>query len=138
MTTYRTATADDAAAVLEFWSRAAEDSHRPADSTAAVDRLIERDPEALIIAEASGRIVGTIVAGWDGWRCHLYRLAVDPDHRRQGIGSELIARAEARFVAAGARRVDAMVLDENTLAHGAWAAAGYQRQAEWARWVKPI
>ena len=138
MITYRTATAADATAVLEFWGRAAEDAHRPADSTAAVDRLIERDPEALILAETDHRIVGTVVAGWDGWRCHLYRLAVDPDRRRQGIGSELIARAEARFAALGATRVDAMVLDENTLAHDAWATAGYQQQAEWSRWVKPV
>jgi ribosomal protein S18 acetylase RimI-like enzyme len=135
---FRTAVVADAADVLAFWSRAAEDAHRPGDSAAAVERLVERDPDALVLALDGERIVGTVVAGWDGWRCHLYRLAVDPDRRRLGIGRELVRRAEARFTAFGGTRVDAMVLDDNELAHATWAAAGYSRQAEWARWVKPL
>lgn len=136
--TFRSATTRDAADVLRFWAVSAEDAHRPSDSTAAVERLVERDPDALLLALDGDRIVGTVVAGWDGWRCHLYRLAVDPDRRRQGIGRELVARAEARFTSYGGTRADAMVLDDNELAHGAWAAAGYTRQAEWSRWVKPL
>jgi len=135
---FRTATTADAADVLAFWARAAEDAHRPSDSAAAVERLVERDPDALLLALDGEEIVGTVVAGWDGWRCHLYRLAVAPDRRRLGIGRELVRRAEARFVAYGGTRADAMVLDDNELAHAAWSAAGYSRQAEWSRWVKPL
>jgi ribosomal protein S18 acetylase RimI-like enzyme len=135
---FRTAGVDDAAAVLAFWSRAAEDAHRPGDSAAAVERLIERDPDALLLAMDGDDIIGTVVAGWDGWRCHLYRLAVDPARRRLGIGRELVRRAEARFGALGGTRADAMVLDDNEPAHAAWAAGGYSRQAEWSRWVKPL
>lgn len=137
--TLRPATSEDVAAVLEFWATAAEDAHRPADTAAAVERLLSRDPDALVLAvDGAGRVVGSVVAGWDGWRCHLYRLAVAPDRRREGIGRALLAAAEERFVATGAGRVDAMVLTENTSAHAAWRAAGYAPQAEWARWVKPL
>ena len=135
---FRTAVVADAAAVLAFWARAAEDAHRPSDSTDAVERLVERDPDALVLALDGDEVVGTVVAGWDGWRCHLYRLAVAPERRRLGIGRELVRRAEARFVAYGGTRADAMVLDHNELAHQAWSAAGYSRQAEWSRWVKPL
>jgi ribosomal protein S18 acetylase RimI-like enzyme len=134
----RKASLDDVDAVLALWRVAAEDRHRPADSAAAVRRLISRDPDALILAVEGDEIVGTVVAGWDGWRCHLYRLAVAPDRRREGIGRRLIRAAEQRFAAVGASRVDAMVLDENELAHRAWRAAGYVPQAEWSRWVKPL
>jgi ribosomal protein S18 acetylase RimI-like enzyme len=34
--------------------------------------------------------VGTLVAAWDGWRGNMYRLAVLPEHRRAGIGRELV------------------------------------------------
>jgi ribosomal protein S18 acetylase RimI-like enzyme len=85
-----------------------------------------------------GEIVGTIIAGWDGWRCHLYRLAVAPHRRRAGIGRRLIAAAEERLGRQGGTRADAMVLDENQRAHGIWAAHGYSRQDEWSRWVKPL
>jgi ribosomal protein S18 acetylase RimI-like enzyme len=138
MVAYRNATATDIDAVLTFWATAAEDSHRPPDSADAVRRLVERDPEALILAVDNELVVGSIIVGWDGWRCHLYRLAVAPTHRRQGIGRELVARAEARFMTYGGTRADAMVLDDNAPAHRVWSTAGYAPQAEWSRWVKPL
>ena len=134
----RSASVSDIAAVLAFWQLAAQDAHRPADSREALERLMERDPEALLLAEEDGRLVGSVIAGWDGWRCHLYRLAVDPQRRRQGIGTTSLERAERRFRSLGGPRADAMVLEDNGLAHQAWRATGYVPQAEWARWVKPL
>jgi ribosomal protein S18 acetylase RimI-like enzyme len=173
MLTYRPATAADAEAVMTFWATAAEDSHRPPDSTDAVLRLITRDPQALILALDNeplasdselrigrdrsdgagvrtgpeprdgaavndGLIVGSIIVGWDGWRCHLYRLAVAPTHRRRGIGRTLITLAEDRFTSYGGTRADAMVLDDNTTAHPTWTTAGYTPQPNWSRWTKPL
>lgn len=128
---------DDVPAVLAFWLEAAEGTDRH-DGPQKVIALIERDPEALLIAELDGEMVGTLIAGWDGWRAHLYRLAVHPNHRRKGIATTLLAAAETRFSQFGAFRADAMVLDDNILAHHAWSAAGYTRQPQWARWVKPL
>ncbi|MEU7740416.1 GNAT family N-acetyltransferase [Nonomuraea sp. NPDC049158] len=127
----------DVPAVLDFWLLAAEGTDRR-DSPDKVVALIERDPEALLLAELDGELVGTLIAGWDGWRAHLYRLAVHPSHRRKGIATTLLAAAESRFAAFGAFRADAMVLDDNLSAHGVWAAAGYAPQPMWSRWVKPL
>jgi ribosomal protein S18 acetylase RimI-like enzyme len=136
--TLRPATTADIPDVLTFWKAAAEDAHRPADSGEALTALVARDPEALILAVAAAGIVGSVIAGWDGWRCHLYRLAVAPTHRRQGIGRVLIEAAEDRFRRLGGIRVDAMVLTGNERAHRAWQACGYAPQAEWSRWIKPL
>ena len=134
----RAADAQEMNAVLAFWRIAAEDRHRPADTTAAVAALHLRDPDALILAVDGDRIVGTVIAGWDGWRCRLYRLAVAPGRRRSGIGRALIAAAEERFRVLGGTRVDAMVLDDNEQAHRIWRACGYRPQGEWSRWIKPL
>ncbi|UUN25533.1 GNAT family N-acetyltransferase [Streptomyces sp. FIT100] len=123
--------------VLQFWREAAEGTSI-SDDHDGVTRLITRDPEALLLAERDGLLTGTVIAGSDGWRCHLYRLAVHPEHRRRGVGGALLAAAEERFVRLGGRRGDAMVLDRNALAHHAWRAAGYAPQPEWSRWVKPL
>jgi ribosomal protein S18 acetylase RimI-like enzyme len=94
-----------------------------------VDRLIRRDADALVLVTNDRSIVGSLLIGWDGWRCHLYRLAVHPDYRRRGIGTSLLKRAEERFVAFGGTRADAMVLDGNDSAHELWSWAGYTSKA---------
>ncbi|MEU2117816.1 GNAT family N-acetyltransferase [Streptomyces sp. NPDC016459] len=133
----RAATRADAEAVLAFWGESAEGTSI-SDDVHGVTRLVERDPEALILAVADGVIVGSVIAGWDGWRASLYRLAVLPSYRRRGISTALLRAAEKRFVALGGRRADAMVLEANETGRGLWKAAGYEREERWRRWVKPL
>ncbi|EFG65654.1 acetyltransferase [Streptomyces sp. SPB074] len=127
----------DIDAVLAFWREAAEGTSI-SDDRAGAGRLLDRDPEALLLAERGGLLVGTVIAGFDGWRCSAYRLAVHPAHRRQGVARALLAAMEDRFASLGGRRADAMVPEENTRAHGTWGAAGYVREERWRRWVKPV
>ncbi|MFD8973997.1 MULTISPECIES: GNAT family N-acetyltransferase [unclassified Streptomyces] len=133
----RAALPDEAEAVLAFWRESAEGTSI-SDDVHGVTRLVERDPEALILALADGLIVGSVIAGWDGWRASLYRLAVLPSHRRRGISTALLRAAEERFAALGGRRADAMVLEANETGRRLWAAAGYEREERWRRWVKPL
>jgi len=133
----RPAVAADIDAVLAFWKTSAEDTNRE-DDRRAVERLLTRDPEALLLAVAGTEIIGSVIAGWDGWRTHLYRVAVREDWRRCGISRALMARAEQRFAAAGSRRADAMVLEDNGQGQAAWGALGYAPQHEWRRWVKRL
>jgi ribosomal protein S18 acetylase RimI-like enzyme len=132
----RTASPGDADGLLELWQEAAENGGRPPDARQAVLALLSRDPRALIVAESDGVLIGSVIAGWDGWRYHLYRLAVRPGWRRQGVGSALLDAAENRLKVLGAARIDAMVLDINDLGQNVWQARGYSRQGDWRRWVK--
>ncbi len=136
--TVRMAVKQDVPAVLALWAVGGENASRPEDTAEAVEALMARDGEALILAELDGVVVGSVIAGWDGWRYHLYRLAVHPDKRRQGVATALLDRAEQRLAELGARRADAMVLDGNELGQTVWAAREYRRQAEWSRWSKQI
>nr|WP_232425130.1 GNAT family N-acetyltransferase [Pseudofrankia inefficax] len=131
------ATLADVDELLALWQVAAENDARPTDTREAVRALLTRDREACLVARENGRILGTLVAGWDGWRAHLYRLAVHPDARRRGIAQALLEAAASRLTALGATRLDAMVLEGNELGHAFWRNSGYAPQPEWRRWVKP-
>lgn len=131
----RTATEADVDAVLALW-READAIASVSDDPESVRRLLSRDPDALLIAETAGRLIGTIVAGWDGWRGAIYRLAVAPDHRRRGVASALVRASEERLVALGARRIGAIVVHEHDHAIAFWRALGYEHDARVVRYVK--
>ncbi len=82
--------------------------------------------------------VACVIVGWDGWRAHIYRLAVHPEYRRRGLARWLLRVAEQRLRTTTAIRIEAMVLDSNEPADVVWTNAGYTRQANWSRWVTPL
>ena len=136
--TVRPAGADDVDDVLRVWTDARSSAARTPDDREAVLRLLERDPGALLVAELDGRIVGTLVAGWDGWRGNVYRLGVLPECRRQGIARELVEAGHARLRELGARRITALVGGDEGAAHRLWRALGYQRDEFVHRFVRNL
>ncbi len=120
------AVADDIAPVLELWRSSAAPTST--DSADALERLLRQDPGALMVADAGGEIVGTVIAGWDGWRGSIYRLAVAPAHRRGGLGGRLLREAEHRLAALGARRMHAIVVGDDERAMAFWESTDWELQ----------
>ena len=110
---------DELPAVLEFWRRhAARPS--PTDDIASLEALHTRDPDALLVAEDGGALVGTVIAGWDGWRAGIYRIVADTTRRRRGLGTALVRAAVASLEARGARRINALVDADDPQAMAFW------------------
>jgi ribosomal protein S18 acetylase RimI-like enzyme len=132
MVTFSTGRSADVPEVLAFWSDATTVASAT-DDVEGLEALFAFDGAALIREE----VVGTLVTGWDGWRASMYRLAVAPTHRRQGIGSMLVAEGEARLRALGARRFHLIVQEGEAPARAFWSAAGYE-PTDQLRFVKTI
>ena len=130
----RPAIATDVPAVLTLWRGVAAPTST--DNEAAVSALLFRDPGGLIVADAGGRIVGSVIAGWDGWRGSVYRLAVAPSHRRHGLGVRLLRAAEDRLSALGAQRMHAIVIGTDPQAVGFWDATDWEGQPGQLRYTK--
>lgn len=133
----RTAGAADADAVVTLWLGSGA-APTMTDDPASVRALVAHDPEALILAEEDGEIVGTLIAGFDGWRANLYRLVVLPDARRRGVAGALVSEAERRLKLRGAPRANALVVLDHPHAVGFWQSAGYERDDRMGRWVKTL
>ncbi len=133
----RRATADDISALLALWSVARTPHAVTVDSAEAIRIVLERS--AVFVTDGGdGALVGAIVAGWDGWRGNLYRLAVLPSARRAGLGSQLVWAAEAWLVDQGAARISALVAFEDAGARAFWAGVGYDADTIIGRMVRDL
>ena len=133
--TIRAAGASDIGAVLNLWLEAdAEPSHT--DDIDGLRCLLGFDPQAVLVADAEGRIVGSVISAWDGWRGSIYRLAVHPAYRRRGLAHRLLIEAETRLAGLGARRLQAIVVGSDLPATRYWRASDWEEQADRLRFVK--
>jgi len=136
--TIRRCTDADIDAVLRLWSLARSRHAGTPDRREDVEGLVKDSPAALLVAEAEGEVVGAVIAGWDGWRGNIYRLATHPDYRRLGIGLRLTRAAESYFRDQGGGRVTALVAFDDEAAGAFWDAAGYPPDDEIGRRVRNI
>jgi ribosomal protein S18 acetylase RimI-like enzyme len=124
-------------AVLELW-RQAEATPSVTDNAAELGRAVREGPAQVLVAEVGGRLVGSIIGTFDGWRGNIYRLAVDPSVRRQGIARALVAEVEKRLARQGARRITALVEKANVRGMAFWEAAGYAMDERIVRRVRNL
>lgn len=133
----RTGTAGDTGPVLALW-RIAEGPPSPTAGEDPLRQLLRHDPGSLLVAEAEGDLIGTLIAAWDGWRGSFYRLAVDPAWRRRGVATALVRAGEERLRGLGAVRLTAIAVGSDRDATGLWTAAGYERQADRSRFIRML
>jgi ribosomal protein S18 acetylase RimI-like enzyme len=136
----RQARPHEAEQVLALW-RAAGVTPSPTDTRGEVTKLLSEPAAVLLVAEADGRLVGTVIGGWDGWRGNIYRLAVLPAFQRRGIGRALVGEVERRLQKMGARRVSALVESDHQWATDFWGSlveSGYRHDERMRRYVKTL
>ncbi len=96
------------------------------DTPAEIEKKISRDPDLFLVAESEGRIVGTVLGGYDGRRGMVYHLAVDGSFRNLGIGSLLMDEVESRLRAKGCLKSYLLVAEDNHEVGDFYKKCGWQ------------
>jgi ribosomal protein S18 acetylase RimI-like enzyme len=115
----------DADALMQLWEdcrliRSYNDPRRDIQLKLAIQ------PDLLLVGTLDGRIVASVMAGYEGHRGWLNYLAVAPDCRKQGFGREIIATAEKRLQLLGCPKINLQVRSGNTLALDFYQKIGFQ------------
>ena len=83
-------------------------------------------PELFFVAERDGRVVGSVMAGYEGHRGQINYLAVLPDQRGSGLGRQLMDHAEAVLREMGAPKINLQVRAANRDVIDFYEALGYR------------
>src|SRR5438874_670497 len=128
---------EEVGSVLELW-RQADATPSLTDNVDDLLRAVTERMAHVLVAEADGQLVGSIIGTFDGWRGNIYRLAVHPGYRRRGIARALVAEVEKRLARQGAKRITALVEMKHSWAVNFWTAVGYGRDERIVRHVRSL
>ena len=110
--TIRPYRATDEAGLIALWQ--ACDLIKPQnDPRKDIARKLRVNPEWFLVGEWDGRIVAGVMAGYEGHRGWINYLAVDPAHRRAGLGRAMMAEAERLLRVAGCPKINLQIRTSN-------------------------
>ncbi len=114
----------DCAEVVDLW-HVCQLTRDWNDLNKDIARKLRADDGLFLVGVVDDRIVGSVMAGYDGHRGWINYLAVHPDHRRSGFAAALMGEAERRLGALGCPKVNLQVRSSNTAAIGFYDRIGY-------------
>ena len=118
---------EDYEEVYNLWENAGSGIHlRRSDEPEEIAKKLQRDPTLFMLAEIDGRIVGSVIGGFDGRRGMMYHMAVAKHFRRKGIGTILMEALELRLKEKGCIRYYLLVAKDNIEAVDFYQKRGWE------------
>ena len=119
---------DDYQETYQLWKNAGAGIQlRQSDEPEEIKKKLQHDPDLFLVIEVDGKIVGSVLGGFDGRRGMMYHLAVDKAYRKQGIASLLVDELESRLRAKGCIRYYLLVTQDNQRAIRFYENRGWKR-----------
>jgi ribosomal protein S18 acetylase RimI-like enzyme len=115
----------DEVQVIALWERCGltrswNDPHKD------IRRKLRVRPDLFLVGLLEGKVVATVMAGYDGHRGWISYLGVDPDQRRRGLGRAIMAEAERRLRADGCPKINLQVRTTNEAVIEFYRRLGYR------------
>lgn len=94
-------------------------------ASVAIPEKLRVQPELFLVAVAEDDVIGSVMAGYDGHRGWISRIAVRQSNRLRGVGRSLLAEAERRLSALGCTKINLQVVASNASVTNFYKQAGY-------------
>lgn len=115
----------DETAVISLWQRCK--LTRPWNNPKQdIARKLRVDPDLFLVGELEGRVVASVMGGYEGHRGWVNYLAVEPEQRRRGFGRALMRAVEAKIEAKGGPKVNLQVREDNLDVIAFYERIGYK------------
>ena len=115
----------DEAQVAALWSDIFPEQRPWNQPPAYIARKLGFQRELFLVGEIDGRVVATVVGGFDGVRGWIYHLAVVPARRRCGYGHAMMEAVERELAALGCPKINLQILPQNTEVAHFYERLGY-------------
>ncbi len=120
----------DYAAAANLWHTAQGGvKFSQSDTETEIQKKLTRDPDLFLVAEVDGKVIGTIIGGFDGRRAMVYHLAVAPQNRGSGIGEALMQEVEKRIWEKGALKIYLMINNDHPELLDYYQKLGWQKMS---------
>lgn len=100
------------------------------DSYEGVERFIKRNPTTSVVAVEDGEVIGAILCGYDGRRGCLYHVCVREDHRRRGIGKDMVVFCMKALKEQKISKVSLIAFSSNDIGNAFWKEIGWTRRED--------
>jgi len=116
---------DDYESAYSLWQSLPGLGLSAADEAGSIAGFLERNPGLSFAAIEGDKLIGTILGGSDGRRGYIYHLAVDPEHRKRGIGGALVQRCISAMKNCGLQKCHLFVYANNSAGIRFWEKIGW-------------
>jgi ribosomal protein S18 acetylase RimI-like enzyme len=103
----------DEADVVALWTRVFPDSRPWNQPHAYIQRKLAVQDDLFLVGARRGRVIATVLGGYDGVRGWIYHLAVMSEQRRHGCGRAMMSAVEARLRALGCAKINLQIVESN-------------------------
>jgi ribosomal protein S18 acetylase RimI-like enzyme len=79
------------------------------DPVEDIQKKVAFQPELFFVAFLDGKVIGSIMVGYEGHRGWLNYMAVLPEHQKHGYGSKLVEKAVGELKRLGCLKVNLQV-----------------------------
>ena len=121
--------ARDEPAVITLWREVFGYTEPRNDPPAVIRQKLTHPDDLFLVATQGSGVVGTVMGGYDGHRGWMYALAVTPDRRAQGVGSDLVRELERRLTGLGCSKLNLQIHDGNADVVRFYESLGFRSEA---------